>query len=227
MKNKKEIRTFAAHELRVAPAAADGTRTLSGTAIVFNQRSRDMGFREIISPKAVVKTLRSGNNVLLLSNHDVAQPLGSTQSRTLQLSTDANGVNFSCRVDPRISYVNDMVLSVERGVTGGCSFGFRALKDSWSEDNGVAIRMVEELELFELTLTAAPCYEQTTTSVRSCPPELRSLLNGLDDDDDENEACDDPDCPFCAIGDYANCPNKENRTWLLQTMLQIEVAKRR
>ena len=54
----------------------------------------------------------------------------------------------------------------------------RTLKDTWKDDQGTAIRTLDQIELLELTVTSNPAYLQTQVDVRSCPQELRSLLNG-------------------------------------------------
>ena len=208
MKSKHEVRTLPAKELRIAPLAADGTRTLTGRAIVFNARSQDLGgFQEIVSPGAVTDTLSSGSNLLLLNNHDSSQVLGSTRAGTLKLNTDAKGVSFSCQLDTRSSYANDLAISVERGDTAGCSFGFRTLKDSYLNDKGTLVRTLEAIEIFELTVCASPAYTQTQVDIRSCPKELRSLLKrSIDDDEDDACGC---DCPECLLDDCADCSNPD------------------
>ena len=140
---------------------------------------------------------------LLLNNHDTSQVLGSTRSGNLKITTDTNGVNFSCKIDTRQSYAADLAIAVERGDIQGCSFGFRTNQDSWSDDNGTLVRTLEAIEVMELSLTACPAYEQTSTSIRSCPTELSSLLHRSSSSDDDDECtCEtdefgnkiDPDC---------------------------------
>ena len=54
-----EVRHLPALELRISKPAADGKRTLTGTAIAFNVRSQDLGgFQEVVSPGAVTDTHR-------------------------------------------------------------------------------------------------------------------------------------------------------------------------
>jgi HK97 family phage prohead protease len=234
--SKRETRTIPATELRITPALADGTRTISGTAIVFNKRSVDMGFREIVSPGAVTETLSSGSNKLLLNNHNTSQILGSTRSGNLQISADANGVNFSCKIDTRQSYAADLAIAIERKDIAGCSFGFVTNRDSWSDDNGTLVRTLESIEVMELSLTASPAYEQTTTSIRSCPKELRSLLHRSTEDDED----DDCDCPVDADGNVigdCDCDDddedRSKRSVLVsesersRMQLKIEIAKRK
>jgi HK97 family phage prohead protease len=208
-KSKYEIRTLPAKELRIAPIAADGTRTLTGRAIMFNVRSLDLGgFQEIVAPAAVKQTLSSGNNLLLLNNHDTSQVLGSTRSKTMQVMTDSQGVGFSCQIDTRQTYAADLAIAVERQDIQGCSFGFRTNKDSWKNENGVLIRTLEAIEVLELSLTAQPAYTQTSTSVRSCPHGLRKLLTRSMDDDEDDDEC-ECDCPECEDGDCADCSDPD------------------
>jgi uncharacterized protein len=225
--NKREVRTIPAKEIRITPLATDGTRTISGTAIVFNQRSQDLGrFVEVVAPGAVTKTLSSGQNVLLLNNHNSSQPIASTASRTLQLTTDSKGVSFTAKLDTRQSYANDLALSIESGVTSGCSFGFMTLDDSYADDAGTLVRTLNQIELFELSVTVSPAYLQTAVDIRSrCPKELRSLL---DDDDEDDCTCErdeagnkiDPDCTC----DDDELVSESERSRML---LKIEIAKRR
>jgi HK97 family phage prohead protease len=242
--SKREIRTIPAKELRISQVAADGTRTITGTAIVFNSRSLDLGgFQEIVSPGAVTKTLSSGSNVLLLNNHQTSQPLGSTRSGSLNITTDSKGVNFSCKIDTRQSYASDLAYSIENNVTQGCSFGFYTEEDTWSNDNGILTRTLESISIFELSLTVAPAYESTTatvrTSIQTCPKELRSLLHRSSSEQD-NDDCDcerdeegnliDPDC---TCDDEDDDEDRSKRSVLVsesersRTMLKIEIAKRK
>jgi phage head maturation protease len=81
--HKHEVRTLPAKELRIAPVAADGTRTLTGRAVVFDVRSQDLGgFQEVVSPGAVTETLSGKPSILLLNNHDSSQVLASRHVAT-------------------------------------------------------------------------------------------------------------------------------------------------
>jgi HK97 family phage prohead protease len=236
--SKREVRTIPAKELRISPLAADGTRTISGTAIVFGQRSQDLGnFVEIVAPGAVTKTLSSGQNVLLLNNHNSGQPIASTASRTLQLTTDSRGVSFTAKLDTRQSYANDLALSIESGVTSGCSFGFMTLDDSFTDDAGTLVRTLNQIDLFELSVTVSPAYLQTVVDVRSrCPKELRSLLDDEDEDDcdcprNEDGSLVDPD--DCDCDEDEDDEDRSKRSVLVSELersrmvLKIEIAKRK
>ena len=74
-------------------------RTLRGYAIAFNSISEDLGgFREIILPDAVDRTLRERLDVRALVDHDPSQVLGRTTAGTLRLEKDAKGL--IAEIDP-------------------------------------------------------------------------------------------------------------------------------
>jgi uncharacterized protein len=208
MKNKTELRYIPAHELRISPPATDGTRTLSGYAIMFNTRSVDLGgFVEVVEARAVTDTLKGSPDILCLDSHDTSKVLGRTSAGTLKLTTDATGVRFACSLDTRSSHANDLAISIERGDISGCSFGFRTNKDAWTNENGTLLRTLQSIDLFEVSVTAAPAYKSTSLDLRSCPNELRSMLTRSLDDEDEDDC--DCDCPECLAGDCADCSDPD------------------
>src|SRR5215469_3192801 len=94
MNKKKELRYLPARELRVQ-TSPDGTRTLSGYAIVYNSLSNDLGgFTEIVAPGAVTESLANNPDVLCLRDHDSSILLGRTKSKTLTLTEDSVGLRF-------------------------------------------------------------------------------------------------------------------------------------
>ncbi len=235
MTNKKELRYLPARELRIS-TAADGTKKLTGYAIVFGVRSVNLGgFVEVVDPKAVSTSLRT-QDILCLNNHDSSQPLARSPG-TLTLTTDAIGVAFTCSLDTRISYANDLVISVERGDVRGMSFGFQTNKDTWTNDSGTLLRTLEDIEIFEISTVSSPAYKQTDVSVRNIPRELRSLLKRSSDDEyDECECicpeCEEGDCDDCSNPDCEdpNCDHSERSArsiemWRLNTQLAIALRR--
>jgi HK97 family phage prohead protease len=206
--NKKEVRYLPAKELRIV-TGADGTKTLTGYAIVFGVRSLDLGgFTEIVAPGAVRDTLSGSPDILMLNNHNSSQVLARTTSGTLKVSTDSVGVKFSCSLDTRSSYANDLAIAVERKDIGGCSFGFRTDKDAWTKEGSTLLRTLQQISISELSVTSSPAYPQTDVSIRSCPSDLRKLLKrDIGDDDDDGEC--DCDCPECLAGDCADCSDPD------------------
>jgi HK97 family phage prohead protease len=211
MPNKKELRYQAAKELRVQ-TAADGSRTISGYAIRYNEPSVDLGgFTEIVAPGAVTESLKRNPSVLCLRDHDPSLLMGRTTAKTLTLTEDANGLLFLCKL-PTTASANDLAESIDRGDLDGVSFGFSVPNggDKWSNDgSGNVVRTLLKIDLAEISPCSFPAYPSTSVSIRSCPPKLRSLLNRSQDDEDEDEDGCDCDCPECLDGDCADCSDPD------------------
>lgn len=147
-----------------AEGEADGL--IRGHAIVFNALSHDLGgFREIVSPVALTRTLSDGHNVYFLWEHDKkAAPRGSTRSGSLIFSVDDKGLAFV--LDPR------RLNAAERDALAGgdmqMSFGFYAVTDTWHHpDEAVSIRTLLDIDLMEVSAVMNPAYPDTTAALRS------------------------------------------------------------
>jgi len=141
--------------------------TFTGYAIRYNSRSEDMGFREIILPGAVSRSLKSRNEIKAFVNHNTDNVLGSTRAGTLRLDDDAKGLLAEIDL-PDTTYGRDLSISVKRGDVSGMSFGFSVPQggDEWSAD--FRTRTISELRLHEVSpVTGFPAYRATTAAVRS------------------------------------------------------------
>ena len=174
---KKEIRTFKG-EIR---KAADG-RKLTGTAVVFNQLSQNLGgYREQIDPGAFDGC--EMDDVRCLINHDESLLLGRTSSKTLSLSRDIDGLKFECET-PDTSYARDLAACMDRGDIDGCSFSFSVAPggSDWSEDpaSGAVIRTVKKIaRLYDVGPVTFPAYTQTSSEIRSSADILAERPGGL------------------------------------------------
>jgi len=157
-------------EYRYSKVEADGATKLRGYAIVFNSLSVDLGgFREIIAPEAVDRTLSQAAEVFAFWNHDSGVVLGNTRSGTLVLRKDRNGL--AVEIDPPKS-ASAIVESVQRGDVRSMSFAFRVVPGGaeWDESQNPPIRTVRDMQFSEVSIVAQPAYKQTDVSVA-----LRSL----------------------------------------------------
>jgi len=191
---KQEIRTLRPSELRAEKQ--DGVMRLRGLAIPYNVRSTDLGgFVEVAKAGLVTRSLKEQPDVLALRDHDSAKLLGRTLAGTLQLRDTPAGLAFTLDL-PDTEVGRDTYENVRLGNLSGVSWGFKTRKDSWANVDGQAVRSLEDIDLFEISPTSFPAYgKATSVSVRSCPPEIRSLLDllGLDSDDDTDTDDDDDD----------------------------------
>src|SRR5689334_14048664 len=90
--------------------ASDNGRKIRGYAIVFNSLSQDLGgFREIVAPEAVDRTLNEGLDVRALVDHDSGKVIGRTRSGTLNLRKDSRGLKIEIEPDTDIGYANDIM----------------------------------------------------------------------------------------------------------------------
>lgn len=162
MTKKTENRTAT---LGVEVRAADGTRTLSGYAIVFNSPT-DIGgyFTEQVAPGACSDAV--SGDVRALFDHKSAYVLGRTKAGTLRLSEDARGLKFEVDL-PDTQIGRDVATSVERGDITGMSFNFRAIKEMWDDTVDPPLRTLMKIEIDEISVVAFPAYEDTEVGVRS------------------------------------------------------------
>lgn len=164
-------------EFRAVPLGdthSDGGK-LSGLAIRFSSPTQigdpEWGFREEFAPGAFTKTLQE-RDVVLLDNHDSAKPIARKSAGTLRVNQTGEGLRWDA--DPvDTSYSRDAQTNIKAGNYGGCSVGFRAIKEDWLDDDGNPSnalfgtqRIVREAELPEFSVVTFPAYGDTEVSAR-------------------------------------------------------------
>lgn len=153
-----------------APTIGTDNR-LSGQGAPFDSTAVIGGaFREQIAPTAFNKTVRDGNMVLL-DSHDPAKPLARQSAGTLQVNTDARGLQWSARPSDT-SYARDVLTNVRSGNYGGCSIFFSVPKggDSWDKtpaDGGLPQRTLHEVNVREISIVTFPAYTDTNVANRT------------------------------------------------------------
>ena len=178
MNEKKiEIRTLDC-KLSVREAAPDAqgeSRTITGTAIVFDAESEvldDWGyrFREVIKPEACTMEFLNSQDIKMNMLHDRDLTLARCNKGTgsLRLSVDEKGVNFEFEA-PKCDIGDRCLEMVRRGDYSGCSFEF------WPEDydvqereggKDVKITHKKFRALTALTIGMDPAYKQTSVNAR-------------------------------------------------------------
>ena len=177
MNDKREIRTIEC-KLSIREAAPDAkgeSRTIAGTAIVFNRESQELDdwgekFKEIILPEAVTMSFLDTQDVKLNLLHDrkmtIARCNKGEANSSLRLSVDQNGVNFEFDA-PRCDLGDRALELVRTGVYSGCSFEFKP-KDYEKRVEGDTVTIIHRSfeYLNALTLGMDPAYRQTSVNVR-------------------------------------------------------------
>ena len=157
----------------------DGTTTVSGTAIVFNQPSQPIPFIEYISRDALNDV--DFSKTLLLYAHDYNKILARADSGTLTTKIDDSGLHFTAKL-PDTTLANDVRKDIQAGNLKGCSFGFTIADggDRYDTDSkGQTIHYVDKIDsVSELTITPIPAYTETSVQVQR---DLNSYLKSKED----------------------------------------------
>lgn len=124
-------------------------------------------FVERIKVGAFKRALERADDVRILINHDWQRDLGGIKDGNLELSEDAIGLRAHTEItDPKT------VDGVKSGKIQfrGWSFGFTDREVEQGEENGLTVRNVKDLNLYEVSLidrSRVPAYDGTLVAVRS------------------------------------------------------------
>jgi HK97 family phage prohead protease len=157
-------------ELRTEPDDESGV--MAGYAAVFNQEA-DIGglWREKIRAGAFTDTLKRGDEVYALWNHDPSQVLArNTKSDGtrggLRMHEDRSGLKVSIR--PYDTPTGREVLTLVReGGIDKMSFAFLVEDEVWSRKDGMDIREITKVRLFDVSPVTFPAYSGTSISARA------------------------------------------------------------
>lgn len=138
--------------------------------------SRIGRFIERICKGAFKKALKRNDDVHILLNHDWNRDLGSTRQGNLELEEDNIGLHARATItDP------DVVEKARKGQLVGWSFGFQDRDVENSTEQGMPLRAVKDLDLFEVSIldrSRSPAYEGTLVSARSVDGEQQYHFRG-------------------------------------------------
>lgn len=166
MKNKKEIRMLPIQELRIDDLL-DGK--IVGHASVFDSWSETLGgifpFKEIVRKGTFTETIKL-DDIRALFNHDPSYVLGRNKAGTLELEEDEIGLRVVI-TPPDTSWANDLIKNLRRGDISQMSIGFIVLEDTWGTQDGIDIREIKKVQLFDVSIVTYPAYTQTDVGVRA------------------------------------------------------------
>lgn len=159
--------------VKVVKRAEGDPPVISGYAAVF-YNADDPGTEyelwdcmvERIASGAFDRALREAHDARGLFNHDANMLLGRVSSGTLKLSVDEIGLRYELS-PPDTQAGRDVVVSIERGDLSGSSFAFVPTRSVWIEEGDRCIRMIEDLDLYDVCPVTYPAYKSTSTHMRS------------------------------------------------------------
>jgi uncharacterized protein len=142
-------------EFDVKSIAEDGTFT--GYASLFGVT--DLG-GDSVQPGAFTKSLKSkpASKVKMLRGHDTSEPIGVWTS----IIEDARGLKVTGHLILGTVKGNETYQLMKAGALDGLSIGYRTKKDSF--DRTKKVRMLNELELHEISVVTFPMLPTATIS---------------------------------------------------------------
>ena len=166
-KQNIEVRTLPIKELRIN--TLEEKRYIEGHAAVFDSWSETLGgmfpFKETIRKGAFADSINK-DDIRALYNHDPNYILGRNRAGTLKLSEDEKGLYVKI-IPPDTQTARDLITSIERGDINQMSFGFSVEDEKWNTDNGVDIRELRKVRLFDVSPVTFPAYPSTDVGVRA------------------------------------------------------------
>lgn len=167
-----ERRCVELKELRVVDPVSEndtGQQVIEGYASVFDSWSQELGgefpFREKVMKGAFIESIQN-DDIRALFNHDPNYILGRNKAGTLTLEEDEKGLKVRI-VLPDTQYARDLLVSIKRGDITQMSFGFSVIIDKWDVSDGLDIRELHKVKLYDVSPVTFPAYEQTDVGVRS------------------------------------------------------------
>ena len=130
----------------------------------------DMGWgvTETIDPHAFDRSIKDGDDVRVLVNHDTTKVLGRTEAGTATLRVDNVGLWASAEINEADTDATNEAARMERGDVTGASFGFeiRDIEREYDQSKGTIHRILKDVRLFEVSVCTFPAYQKTAVGVR-------------------------------------------------------------
>jgi HK97 family phage prohead protease len=162
-----EIRTLPLEELRINNL--EEKRYIEGHAAVFDSWSETLGgifpFKEKVRKGAFSQTIEK-DDIRALFNHDPNYVLGRNKAGTLELKEDETGLYVRI-IPPDTQAARDLITSIERGDINQMSFGFTVEEEKWDTVEGIDVRELRKVKLFDVSPVTFPAYPSTDVGVRA------------------------------------------------------------
>lgn len=161
--SEREIRRGVPVEIREDET---GEIKVAGYAAVFGEETNIGGmFTESIQ-RGAFKAAIKRDDVVFLINHE-GLPLARTRSGTLKLSEDERGLYMEAMLDQADPDVRSIVPKMKRGDLDKMSFAFRPVRQMWDDSKPIPRRVIQEAQLFDVSIVTTPAYDGTEIALRS------------------------------------------------------------
>ena len=165
-KDKKKYREQRPAQKLEIRNADDGNVVVEGYAAVFDEETViGNQWREQIA-RGAFRDAIGRDDVVFLINH-AGLPLARTRSGTLELSEDEVGLRIRAQLDPTDPDVRSIIPKMKRGDLDKMSFAFIPTRQSWSDEDQMPRRTIEEAELHDVSVVTTPAYSGTEIGIRS------------------------------------------------------------
>lgn len=168
-----ERRIFCPEDAELRASTDNEKPVLTGYAARFNSLSLTLNegageFQERLLPGSFERTLASDIDVVALAHHDEKLILGRRSAGTLKLNEDDHGLR-NMIYPPDTTLGRDIAVSVGRGDLIAMSFGFYVDEEDeeYRKEDGINIREIRNVTLFEVSIVTWPAYPATSIKVRS------------------------------------------------------------
>lgn len=162
----KEIRQLANN------ITSNEDRIVEGYAVVFESRSENLGFYEIIHKGAITEDTIKNSDVLCKFNHDDSKVLARSKygKGSLELTVDDKGVKYRFKA-PNTEAGNDLLEYLNRGDLNASSFAFTVSQEEgserWYKKDDAIYREINKIDkLYDVSPVFQPAYEETSCSAR-------------------------------------------------------------
>ena len=113
--------------------------------------------------------------------------LGRNKAGTLELAEDEKGLLVKI-TPPDTQWAKDLLVSIGRGDITQMSFGFIVLDDIWQESDGMDIRELIKVKLFDVSPVTFPAYTQTECNIRSAEEVYKTRQKSRQSDNEKRVA---------------------------------------
>lgn len=181
---KKEIRNFN-FEVRAEQNETHGNH-LTGTPIVFNERTNLGWYDEIIESGSLAETDLKDVRFLINHNTDMiplARSRNNNADSTMQLEVTDQGMNIRVDLDTENNAdARSLYSAVERRDLSSMSFLFVVRDDAWEDiDSDHPTRHIRAIDkVFEVSAVTFPAYEATSLEARGLSDALESAKDSLE-----------------------------------------------